>query len=87
MLATEGFVCERMTVAGTGTLAFESASGVYDENSARLVFMDADFNRNRLDENAKLKCPLCGDSDRGKMPRLGVHGPWTQRLPGLAHHV
>jgi len=47
-----GLKCERVTGAGTGTYAFEAASGVYDEiQPGSYVFMDVDYGRNEWTES------------------------------------
>jgi D-serine deaminase-like pyridoxal phosphate-dependent protein len=47
-----GLKCERVTGAGTGTYAFEAASGVYDElQPGSYIFMDADYGRNEWTES------------------------------------
>jgi D-serine deaminase-like pyridoxal phosphate-dependent protein len=47
-LAAAGIDCPAITGAGTGTFAYEGASGVYTEiQPGSYVFMDADYNRNR----------------------------------------
>ena len=47
-----GLKCERVTGAGTGTYAFEAASGVYDEiQPGSYVFMDVDYDRNEWTES------------------------------------
>jgi D-serine deaminase-like pyridoxal phosphate-dependent protein len=47
-----GMKCERVTGAGTGTYAFEAASGVYDEiQPGSYVFMDVDYGRNEWTES------------------------------------
>jgi 3-hydroxy-D-aspartate aldolase len=46
LLRTHGLPCEVVTGAGTGTFAFEAASGVYTELQAgSYIFMDADYRR------------------------------------------
>ncbi len=48
-----GLKCPAVTGAGTGTFAFESASGIYTELQAgSYIFMDADYGRN-LDEDGR----------------------------------
>ncbi len=47
-----GMKCERVTGAGTGTYAFEAASGVYDEiQPGSYIFMDVDYGRNEWTES------------------------------------
>jgi len=47
MIEAAGIACPRVTGAGTGTFAFEAASGLYTElQCGSYVFMDADYNRN-----------------------------------------
>ena len=47
LLRADGLDCEIVGGAGTGTFAFEAASGVYNELQAgSYVFMDADYARN-----------------------------------------
>lgn len=47
LIEDEGFDCEIVTGAGTGTFLFEQASGVYNEvQPGSYVFMDADYGRN-----------------------------------------
>jgi len=47
-----GLRCETVTGAGTGTFLLEAASGAYNEvQPGSYVFMDADYNRNRWDED------------------------------------
>lgn len=47
MIEAAGIACPRITGAGTGTFAFEAASGLYTElQCGSYVFMDADYNRN-----------------------------------------
>jgi len=47
LLRADGLDCEIVGGAGTGTFAFEAASGVYNELQAgSYVFMDADYGRN-----------------------------------------
>lgn len=46
-LARAGLACERVTGAGTGTYAFEAASGLYTEiQPGSYIFMDEDYARN-----------------------------------------
>ena len=46
MLASEGFACDIVGGAGTGTYPFEAASGVYNElQCGSYAFMDADYGR------------------------------------------
>lgn len=53
LLARHGLPCEDVTGAGTGSYAFEGASGVYNELQAgSYIFMDADYGRN-LGEDGK----------------------------------
>ncbi|MDX1433213.1 MAG: DSD1 family PLP-dependent enzyme [Gammaproteobacteria bacterium] len=48
LLERNGLACPRVTGGGSGTHAFEAASGVYTELQAgSYVFMDADYARNR----------------------------------------
>lgn len=48
LLESNGIECPRITGAGSGTHAFEAASGVYTELQAgSYIFMDADYARNR----------------------------------------
>jgi len=55
MIEAAGIPCPRVTGAGTGTFAFEAASGLYTElQCGSYVFMDADYNRN-LDAAGKPK--------------------------------
>lgn len=50
LLDAHGLACDSVTGAGTGTYAFEAASGLYNELQAgSYIFMDADYARN-LDE-------------------------------------
>lgn len=47
LLDRHGLACDIVSGAGTGTFAFEAASGVYNELQAgSYVFMDADYGRN-----------------------------------------
>jgi D-serine deaminase-like pyridoxal phosphate-dependent protein len=47
-----GLKCGRVTGAGTGTYAFEAASGVYDEiQPGSYIFMDVDYGRNEWTES------------------------------------
>lgn len=47
MIEAAGIPCPRVTGAGTGSYAFEAASGLYTElQCGSYVFMDADYNRN-----------------------------------------
>jgi 3-hydroxy-D-aspartate aldolase len=47
LIEDEGFDCEVITGAGTGTFLFEQSSGVYNElQPGSYVFMDADYGRN-----------------------------------------
>jgi 3-hydroxy-D-aspartate aldolase len=47
LLARHGLSCELVSGAGTGTYAFEGASGVYNELQAgSYIFMDADYAKN-----------------------------------------
>jgi len=47
-----GLKCERVTGAGTGTYAFETMSGVYDEiQPGSYIFMDVDYGRNEWTES------------------------------------
>jgi 3-hydroxy-D-aspartate aldolase len=53
MIEAAGIACPRITGAGTGSFAFEAASGLYTElQCGSYVFMDADYNRN-LDQAGK----------------------------------
>jgi 3-hydroxy-D-aspartate aldolase len=53
LLRRNGFECADIAGAGTGTYAFEGASGVYTELQAgSYIFMDADYVRN-FDEDGK----------------------------------
>jgi D-serine deaminase-like pyridoxal phosphate-dependent protein len=48
LLSREGLNCETVGGAGTGTFAFEAATGVFNELQAgSYIFMDADYARNR----------------------------------------
>lgn len=52
-LRDAGIDCARITGAGTGTYRLESASGLWNEIQAgSYVFMDADYQRNRLEAGA-----------------------------------
>jgi 3-hydroxy-D-aspartate aldolase len=47
LLKRHGLTCDLVSGAGTGTYAFEAASGVYNELQAgSYIFMDADYSRN-----------------------------------------
>jgi 3-hydroxy-D-aspartate aldolase len=47
MIEASGIPCPRVTGAGTGSFAFEAASGLYTElQCGSYVFMDADYSRN-----------------------------------------
>lgn len=47
-----GMKCERVTGAGTGTYAFETMSGIYDEiQPGSYIFMDVDYGRNEWTES------------------------------------
>jgi D-serine deaminase-like pyridoxal phosphate-dependent protein len=47
LIEAAGIACPRVTGAGTGSFAFEAASGLYTElQCGSYVFMDADYNRN-----------------------------------------
>jgi D-serine deaminase-like pyridoxal phosphate-dependent protein len=47
LLAADGLNCDIVGGAGTGTYAFEAASGVYNElQSGSYIFMDGDYGRN-----------------------------------------
>ena len=47
MIEEAGIACPRITGAGTGSFAFEAASGVYTElQCGSYIFMDADYSRN-----------------------------------------
>lgn len=47
LLKRHGLTCELVSGAGTGTYAFEAASGIYNELQAgSYIFMDADYGRN-----------------------------------------
>lgn len=53
LLARRGVTCDVVSGAGTGSFAFESASGVYNEiQPGSYVFMDADYAANRAGEGA-----------------------------------
>ncbi|MCC6534183.1 MAG: DSD1 family PLP-dependent enzyme [Burkholderiales bacterium] len=55
MIEAAGIACRRITGAGTGSYAFEAASGLYTEvQCGSYVFMDADYNRN-LDATGNAK--------------------------------
>ncbi|MBX9811565.1 MAG: alanine racemase, partial [Burkholderiales bacterium] len=52
LLDKAGIPCEKVTGAGTGTYAFEAASGVYHEiQPGSYIFMDADYARNEWTES------------------------------------
>ncbi len=53
LIQDAGIACPRVTGAGTGSFAFEAASGIYTElQCGSYIFMDADYNRN-LDASGK----------------------------------
>src|SRR5690606_7203868 len=53
LIEAAGIPCPRVTGAGTGSFAFEAASGLYTElQCGSYIFMDADYNRN-LDQQGK----------------------------------
>ena len=48
LLSSKGISCEIIGGAGTGTFAFEAASGVFNElQTGSYIFMDVDYGRNR----------------------------------------
>jgi D-serine deaminase-like pyridoxal phosphate-dependent protein len=52
LIEKTGIACETVTGAGTGTFLIESASRVFNEiQPGSYVFMDADYNRNRWDDD------------------------------------
>ena len=53
LLSRNGLACETVGGAGTGTFAFEAASGVFNEIQAgSYIFMDADYGRNKKADGA-----------------------------------
>ncbi|MCC7485498.1 MAG: DSD1 family PLP-dependent enzyme [Burkholderiales bacterium] len=51
-LRKAGIPCGKVTGAGTGTYAFEAASGIYDELQAgSYIFMDVDYGKNEWTES------------------------------------
>src|SRR4051794_3404181 len=54
LLEANGFSCDNITGAGTGTFEFEAGSGVYTElQCGSYIFMDADYGRN-LDHDGRM---------------------------------
>jgi D-serine deaminase-like pyridoxal phosphate-dependent protein len=55
LIEEAGIPCPRVTGAGTGSFAFEAASGLYTElQCGSYIFMDADYNKN-LDQQGKAR--------------------------------
>ena len=53
LLAEHGIACPTVTGSGTGTYAFEAASGVYNEIQAgSYIFMDVDYAKNDGEEGS-----------------------------------